>query len=167
MSRIQFARLPIVVLGLLLPAGSTRAADSLSAGDKRFLEEAAKAGMMEIQMGRLGQSSGSSEAVKAFAKRMVDDHTKADSELKALAQEKKVIFPLDHSASMPTPLIGMKGEAFDKAYAKQAVADHEKAVALFKSEAKSGSDADVKAWANGMLPTLESHLDAAKGLPAK
>jgi putative membrane protein len=164
---MRFARISVFVLGLLLPAGSARAADSLSAGDKKFLTDAAKAGMMEIQMGRLGQSAGSSEAVKAFAKRMVDDHSKADSELKALAQEKKIDFPLDHSASMPTPLIGMEGEAFDKAYAKQAVADHEKAVALFQNEAKSGSDPDVKAWANSMLSTLQSHLDAAKGLPGK
>src|SRR3954447_18930550 len=59
MSRMLSASVSILVIGVVAFAGSARAADSLSAGDKRFLEEAGKAGMMEIQMGRLGQSSGS------------------------------------------------------------------------------------------------------------
>ena len=45
------------------------------------------------------------------------------------------------------------------------VKDHEKDVAEFEEEAKDGSDADVKAWANKTLPTLKKHLEMAKAAP--
>jgi putative membrane protein len=41
------------------------------------------------------------------------------------------------------------------------VTDHTKDVNEFKTEAKSGADADVKSWASNTLPTLETHLKMA------
>jgi putative membrane protein len=43
--------------------------------------------------------------------------------------------------------------------------DHEQDVALFKKEAESGSDPNLKAFAQKTLPTLEQHLSLAKNLP--
>jgi putative membrane protein len=59
-------------------------------------------------------------------------------------------------------LTKLKEVAFDKAYAKDMVAGHEKAVELFENEAKHGGDADVKAWAEKCLPTLREHLTLAQ-----
>ena len=40
--------------------------------------------------------------------------------------------------------------------------DHLKDVSEFRTESKSGKDADVKAWAAKTLPTLEEHLKMAR-----
>jgi putative membrane protein len=42
------------------------------------------------------------------------------------------------------------------------VSDHVKDIAAFKMEAKSGKDAEIKAWAAKTLPTLEEHLRMAR-----
>ena len=59
----------------------------------------------------------------------------------------------------------MQGAAFDREYARMMVKDHEEDVALFRKEAQSGKDADLKAYAQKTLPTLEEHLQMAKQLP--
>jgi putative membrane protein len=64
-------------------------------------------------------------------------------------------------------LNGLSGAEFDKAYVDAMLADHEEDVALFKSEADGGKDADVKAWAGKTLPSLQMHLDMIKGIKAK
>ena len=56
----------------------------------------------------------------------------------------------------------LKGAGFDRAYTKDMVAGHEKAIALFQMEAKNGRDPEVKAWAEKCLPTLREHLKLAK-----
>jgi putative membrane protein len=58
----------------------------------------------------------------------------------------------------------LSGPAFDKAYMKDAVKDHEKDVNEFKDEAQYGSDPNVKQFAANTLPTLQEHLAAAKDL---
>jgi len=45
------------------------------------------------------------------------------------------------------------------------VSDHEEAVALFQKEASSGTDPDLKAFAQKTLPTLQEHLKMAQALP--
>src|SRR5690242_4592748 len=55
---------------------------SLSSADKRFAENAAKGGMMEVAMGREAASKAQNNDVKQFGNRMVTDHSKANNELK-------------------------------------------------------------------------------------
>jgi len=59
------------------------------------------------------------------------------------------------------------GAALDRAFIDHAVTEHEKTIALFESEAKDGSDAELKAWAGKTLPTLREHLKAAQDLRSK
>jgi putative membrane protein len=47
------------------------------------------------------------------------------------------------------------------------VKDHEEDIAEFEKEARSGKDADLKAFAEKTLPTLKEHLKMAKELGAK
>jgi len=44
------------------------------------------------------------------------------------------------------------------------ISDHEKAIALFQAEAKGGTDADLKAYAEKTLPKLKDHLKMAQDL---
>ena len=130
--------------------------------DKEFMQEAAKDGLMEVEMGKMGQKKAKNAEVKKFATRMVTDHSKANAELKALAKKKGVTLdnatPAEHK---------MDDATFDKDYMDQMVKDHEKDVSKFEEQAKDGSDADVKAWANKTLPTLKKHLELAKSIQGK
>jgi putative membrane protein len=133
--------------------------------DRAFMMKAAQGGMAEVQLGNLAKDHASNDAVKQFGQHMVDDHSKANDELKSLAQQKNVTLPTDLDAkdkSTMDRLSTMNGAAFDKAYMRDMVADHRKDIADFQREANNGKDPDVKAWAAKTLPTLQNHLSMAQ-----
>ena len=137
--------------------------------DAPFIGAAAMDGMAEVEFGRLASQHASSPDVKRFAQRMVDDHSKAADELKGLASQKDVALATkldDEHRAVQQKLTKLKGTAFDQAYMAHMATAHLKAVALFQEEAKSGKDADVKAWAAKTLPTIQEHLKAASSLNA-
>jgi putative membrane protein len=137
---------------------------SLSSADQTFLSNAAKGGQDEVEMGRIATANAASPKVKQFGQRMVNDHTKANKELEALAKKRGWAIPSsapgDHSS-----MSSKKGADFDKAYSEDMVKDHDKDVAEFEKEASSGQDPDLKAFAAKTLPTLRDHLALAKQLP--
>ena len=157
------------------PSGSTTAAKAttkktdsngaLSSRDRKFMEEAAKGGLAEVQMGQLAKDHGMSDEVKSFGSRMVTDHGKANDELKSLASSKGVTLPTDldkkHKDKMDK-LAKLQGPDFDRAYMKDMVSDHKKDVSEFKKESKKAKDADLQKFASSTLPTLEEHLAMAQ-----
>src|SRR5215831_13363122 len=149
---------------------SSAAAKSESTADHAFAREAAIGGMAEVELGNLAKQKASSADVKAFGDRMVTDHSKANDELKQWAASKSVTLPAEPDAKAKATedrLSKLSGDAFDKAYMKDMVADHQKDVAAFKKESTSGKDADLKAWAGKTLPTLEDHLKMADDTASK
>lgn len=133
--------------------------------DADFAVKAADGGMLEVQLGELAQSKGMSQAVKDLGKMMVEDHTKANEELKALAQTKNISLPTTLSEDCQKKyddIASKNGKDFDKAFTDHMVKDHKKDVDAFKKEADKGEDPDLKSWAAGKVPTLEHHLDMAK-----
>ena len=145
-----------------------KSTSGLSSSDQKFMMEAAMGGMEEVELGRLAATRGSSDAVKQFAQRMVDDHSKANEELMGIASTKGVTLPtaLDdkHKADV-AKMSQLSGAEFDRAYVKEAgVKDHNKAAKLFQGEADKGKDADVKAFAAKTLPTVQEHLRMAQDL---
>ena len=131
---------------------------SLSAKDKTFMKKAAKGGTMEVTLGKLAEQNAQSEDVKSFGKRMVTDHGKANDELKSIASKKGVQLPSKEPSGKWTS---------DKAYMDMMVKDHEKDLAEFKEEANSGSDPDVKKFADDTAKVIQEHLDLAKETQAK
>jgi putative membrane protein len=160
-----------IVLGLAAApafAGQDKAAKparSSGSGDLSFVLDAAKGGMAEVELGKLATEKAASDEVKKFGQRMVDDHSKANDELKSLAQSKSITLPTAVDAKDKAThdrLAKLSGAAFDRAYMQHMVADHRKDVNEFKKESASGKDSDVKAWASKTLPTLEEHLKLAQ-----
>ena len=131
---------------------------SLSAKDKTFIHKAAKGGMMEVAMGNLAAQNGQSDGVKSFGKRMVTDHSKANDELKSIAAQKGVKLP----SKEPT-----EKWSSDKAYINMMVKDHEKDLAEFQEEASTGTDPDVKKFAEDTAKVVQEHLDLAKQTQSK
>ena len=58
----------------------------------------------------------------------------------------------------------LTGETFDKAYVKSQVKAHKDTIALLQKEIANGQDADAKALAQKLLPTVQSHLQAIQGI---
>jgi len=141
------------------------AAAPVFAADEAWVMKIAKGGMAEVELGKLAAEKASSDAVKQFGQRMVDDHSKANDELKTLAQNKKITLPTEigpEEKALRDRLTKLSGPAFDQAYMKAMVNDHLKDVSEFRTESRSGKDPDVKAWAAKTLPTLEEHLKMAR-----
>lgn len=131
----------------------------------KFWMEAAQGGMAEVALGNLALQKSQNEQVRQFAQTVVDDHMKANDELKTLAASKNVTLPTDVNAkqkSTMNKLSGMSGADFDKEFIKMMVKDHEAMVRLFERQADRGTDADAKAFAAKTLPTLRSHLEMAR-----
>jgi predicted outer membrane protein len=66
---------------------------NMSSQDRNFLMNAAMDGLMEVELGRMATQQGASDAVKQFGQRMVDDHTKSNTELITLATSKGMTLP--------------------------------------------------------------------------
>jgi putative membrane protein len=144
-------------------ATDTTAMNPAASDPKKFMEEAAIGGMMEVEAGKLAQTQASSSSVKEFAALMVKDHTTANQELMGIAKNKSVTIPPALPADKQQHLDAMKkmsGADFDKHYIAMMVEDHGKTVSLFQAGSKN-NDAEASAFAKKTLPIIEGHFKKA------
>jgi putative membrane protein len=123
-------------------------APKLSHQDKSFIKDAAEAGNAEVEASKTALERSSSADVKTFAQMMVDDHGKAGTELKGLAEQKGVKVPDSPSIAKKTEikmLSERKGSSFDQHYAESiGVKAHQDTIKLFQKEVDKGTDAEPK-----------------------
>jgi putative membrane protein len=135
-----------------------------------FVKHAGQGGMAEVSLGKMAVTKATDADVKEFAQRMVDDHSKANDELKSLATSKGLQVPTDVDAkqkALSDRLSKLSGPAFDKAYMQAMVSDHDHDVALFRTYSERGDDPEIKQWAGKTLPTLQEHERLAKTTATK
>ena len=146
---------------------ATSAAQAQSAQD--FVNKVALSDMFEIQSSQLALTKQPDADTKPFAEKMISDHQKTSSELKALVGGGKV------KATLPTALDSehqrmldslkaKNGKDFDRDYDQTQVKAHQDAIALFDTYSKSGDNSDLKSWAATTLPHLKEHLSMAEKL---
>lgn len=152
-----------VLLAAALAAGAVApamAAHGASAADRQFVMNAAAAGTAEVREGQ-AQSKSSDGDARMFGMRMVKDHSKANAQLKLLAQETGLTAQFQQGvAHAPETTGGMP----PKQYLSHEVSDHQTTIALFESEAARGRNASLRAYAKMTLPTLRMHLELAQRL---
>jgi putative membrane protein len=135
--------------------------------DAEFAKLAAQGGLAEVKLGQLAEDKGTSQAVKDFGKRMVNDHSKGNDALKTAASKANITLPGQITAkdeALYNRLSKLSGAAFDRAYARDMVQDHTADVAAFHHEAMDGKQASIKSFASQTLPTLEEHLKLARAM---
>ena len=146
---------------------NTNPADTPLTDKNEFPLKAASGGMMEVQLGQLAQKNGQSQRVKNFGAMMVKDHSKANNELKAIAQTKNISLPTtlipEHQEHV-TMLQKVTGAEFDKQYMEMMTKDHKEDIDEFDKASKNSADADLKAFATKTLPVLRVHLDSAQAI---
>lgn len=146
---------------------SSKGGGKASAADLKFAREAAVGGLAEVQMGMTALQKASNDKVRQFGQKMVDDHSKANDQLKSIAEGKKITLPTELDAKHKKTaemMAKMSGAGFDRDYITDMVKDHEEDVAEFQKEAMNGSDPDIKNFAAMALPTLQQHLQMAKDI---
>lgn len=127
-----------------------------------FAVKVAEGGMVEVEFSKLAQKKTTNADVKKLAAMMIEDHTKANNELKALAKTKNITLPKaigEGRQKDMQDLSAKTGADFDKAYVTYMVKDHKEDIRLFERQSNKGEDADTKSWAAKTLPTLRHHLE--------
>lgn len=144
----------------------TTASKTKGGGDPAFVQEAGVGGLAEVEMGRLAVQKAKDDRIRQFGQKMIDDHSKANEQLKQAASHEGLNVPtaLDekHKQTM-NRLEKLSGAEFDAAYSKLMVKDHKEDVKLFEKQSKAGNSA-VQKFAADTLPTLKNHLQMAEEL---
>ena len=160
----------LFLIGALSTSTAAFGADAISAED--FVNKAGEAGAAEVAMGKLGAQKATNAEVKAFAKKMVTDHTKANKELMAAAKSKGLEVPTEPGLMHKGMKEKFEHQAadndFNEDFMEQMVKYHEAAVELFQTAANDTTlDPELRALAKKTLPTLQQHLADARKLEAK
>lgn len=149
------------------PGTNTLPADHPNTPDQLFTRQALIGGQSEMQLAKLAASRAQSDAVKQFAKRMADDHGKANDALMRIAKANRADLPksadVDQDERTTREVLEkLRGPEFDVAYMSAQVGAHQKTAHLLEYIIDSGQDAKVKQYAQQTLPTVMRHLEDAK-----
>lgn len=142
---------------------------SASPEEKEFVANAGMSGLSEVQLANLALQNGESADVKAFAQRMVADHSKSNAELSQLATAKGLVLPAELAGTHQQGLEhlqGLTGAEFDRAYMQHMVSDHNTALQLFQNGAAQAKDPEIKAFATKTIPILQEHARMAQQVAA-
>ena len=145
-------------------------ATAQSDDDKKFLATAAQSDLNEIKLSQLAEQKATDPAVKAFAHKMVVEHTKMSESMKPFAESWGLTLPTslddDHQKEYDK-LNGLSGAAFDKEYIDQMVSDHAKALSAFTTEAKDTKDVKFRAVVLRGKTMVAAHKNMAYDLKKK
>jgi putative membrane protein len=128
-----------------------------------FVKIVAISNMFEIESSRLAAANAKDARIKAFAAKMVQEHTYTSAQLATLISSGKVKAELPTALDvshqrMLDKLKRLKGASFDKQYDSDQESVHKVAISLFQRYSKGGDNSDLKAWAAETLPQLQEHL---------
>ena len=151
----------LFVLAAFIGSNMSNAQDKSNDTTARyFIIQASIGNLQEVAIGRLAAQQATSPEVKAFAQRMVADHSKAEAQLMELVRTRGFQIPRE-ATDPPVEDMMLKNtlaKDFDKVYVHMMVPDHRQTVQLFEKYALTGKDPDVNAYARQTLPTLKEHL---------
>ena len=150
-----------LLLGVL-SCGVARAAEGPSTAE--VLGKVHRSNLQEIEMGKMAQDHGMSKEVKYFGKTLVKDHSSADKKVVALAKDEKINLTAVTPPAGAQPDQKHTGTAFDDAFAKKMLADHQKAIAEVTAARDATTDPKLKQLLTNMLPVLNEHESIAQKL---
>jgi len=154
------------------PGTSTRSMADKSRivrADRRFIEEAAASGQMEVQAAQMAASRGSDKAVKDYAATLIEQHGIANAELTQLAATLGVELPSSLPRAMRNEVekLGKRsGTEFDREFVREVgIKEHEQDIKRYQKASNDVKEPQLKAWVDKTLPMLQQHLAAAQKLP--
>ena len=150
--------------------GSTTGSSSSVSGtaklqgtDATFLQKAMEGGREEVQNAQVAMRNAQRAEVRNAASMMLEDHTRTNQKLEQLASTKGWDMPAaSDMAESDQSRLGT-GAAFDDNYLEQEIRHHREAISLYRAQAASGSDPELRQFAKETLPGLEHHLEMLQG----
>jgi putative membrane protein len=149
---------------LTVPQPVSRMAPS----DADFAQRALSSSALEIELARIAFVRAQSPDVRAFARQMLIDHREMAIKLDnfGLVRGYLIDWQLEpEGANAIDRLRSLDGASFDRAYMDEMVGGHERAVAMFETQAASGRE--TASVATEALPTVRHHLEMARELRAR
>jgi putative membrane protein len=149
-----------VLLVLSPPMAIARDFRALAAPE--FVRQAGSSNTFEIRSSTIALTSAESGAVKAFARQMIEDHTKAGGELAMAVRQAGVDLERGqhleprHEDRLKALLV-VSGAEFDARYTEMLLAAHDEALALFTAYARAGDNHRLMAFAAGRRVTTLKH----------
>jgi putative membrane protein len=164
------ARVPLLAVGLtllgFLSVGAS--AEGQSAGtaslDSEVLNSLHQANVMEISAGKMAKKQGTTPSIKHYGEQLVQDHTQADKQVKALAKKLNVKLADVSEEKALENLSNLKGPDFDATFTRMMVQDHDQAIEMVREDESRVSSPELAALLKALLPKLESHRATAAGL---
>lgn len=160
---------PLLPIAMAFALAAAAAIAQTSQPPQDFAAKAAVANMFGVESATLALHKTSSPEIKTFAHRLANDHGTAGSSLRQITARRSDIAlperPDSRHLDMLRDLAAMQGRDFDRAYVAAQRSAQEEAVTLVSDYAQSGSDPELKAVAEKMLPTLQDLESKAKALP--
>lgn len=161
----------VYLLGAALGAAIALASAQGMPTDPQIAAIVVTANQVDIDAGKLAEQKAQAAQVKAFAKRMVTDHTGVNQAAVSLAQQLHLT-PESNPTSEGLKQGGeanmaaldkLSGPAFDKAYIDHEVAYHESVLdAMDKVLIPGAQNAQLKALLVKVRPAFVDHLNHAK-----
>jgi len=157
----------LIILALSLGTASVGFAvqkDSAMTADEAFLEKASEDQELEIFLGELATEKASNDWIKRLGARMIEDHIKANEEIKELALREGIPLPhhLSEKDKAEHTFSHLSGKQFDRAYIAHMLGDHMKDIQELEDHAKTLQEKAIKEWASTMLPIFKEHVQEAK-----
>jgi putative membrane protein len=163
------AALSLCPAGIVAAQTESNQTAQTASSPQEFATMAAQSNMLEIESSRMALEMSKKDDIRAFAQKMIDDHTKAGKDMMEAASADKVEdvpqkLDAAHQA-MIDELKNASGDDFDRAYSQMQLEAHQQAVQLFTQFAQQqGALAD---FAKKTLPALQEHLDMARDLSGR
>jgi putative membrane protein len=169
-----------LVLALALAVGACNRNDgveaaredrmAISPAEQDFAGKAMKSNMAEIELARLAMQRTQNNDVRDYADMLANDHSNALEELTNLMKDRNIpqTTELDPEARQEMDrLTALSGPDFDREFVNLMVANHQKAVTMFREQTATARNPEIRKFAGDTLPTLESHLLRAYELQSK
>ncbi len=148
---------------------SAQSSGSLNSMDKKFLMEAAQGGNFELASAKLATQKASSEDVKKYAQKLVDDHEQLDPQLKSFATAHNTPLAKGMEADDKAVMMKLKnlsGTAFDKAYIKSAKDINSEDMQDEQKELENTNNTQLKELVQKMKDSDAAHENMAQNLKA-
>jgi putative membrane protein len=149
----------LLAFSLLVFAGGLSA--ELTTAEKTFVTKAAKGNLAEVELGKLASEKSHNQQIKDFGQQMVTDHSKANDNLKPIADSNGVQWPTKLTGepkALYDKLSTLSGAAFDKTYVHAMVEDHQKDAKEYETESGKVKDSQLKSYVDQTLPVVQQHL---------
>jgi putative membrane protein len=146
-------------------ASTTAMTGSLQGQDATFLRKAVEGDRMEIASAQAALDSAQRTDTKNAARMILEDHQASSQKLQALASRKGWTLPdASDAAESDQAMNSASGSgSFDDRFMAEQIRMHREAISLYRAQASSGSDPDLRQFARDQLPHLEHHLEMLQG----